>query len=76
MKFKGKVWKTGNSFVITVPQQYVEDGIFKQGETYDVEVTEMVDPEMLADAAAEAAVQEAKEIESMYWNTKGEGYDS
>lgn len=27
MKFTAKIWKTGNSYVITVPSQYIKDGI-------------------------------------------------
>lgn len=38
MKFKGEIWKTGNSYVLTVPAQYVKDGVLSVGVLYEVDV--------------------------------------
>ena len=40
IKFKGKVRKVGNCFVVTVPKQYVDNGIVTEGtvEDFTVEV--------------------------------------
>lgn len=40
--FKAKVRKiTGDSYGITIPRRYVEDGHYKEGDTYRFEGTEI-----------------------------------
>lgn len=34
--FKGKIWKFGRTFVLTVPIQYIKDGHLQEGDLYDV----------------------------------------
>ena len=34
------IWKTGGSFVITVPMDYVDNGLVSIGKSYDVELSE------------------------------------
>lgn len=41
MKFKGEIWKTGNSFVVTVPAQFVNNGALEQGKTYEFDAIEV-----------------------------------
>jgi len=45
MKFKGEIWRTGNSFVVTVPAQFVNNGALDQGKTYEFETSEVVSNE-------------------------------
>ncbi len=40
MRFKGTIWETGNSYVITVPKAYVENGQLQLGKEYGVEVND------------------------------------
>lgn len=35
-KFQGKIWKTGNSFVITVPDAVMKYGEYKEGDQLKV----------------------------------------
>ena len=35
MKFKGEIWRTGNSFVVTVPAQFVNNGALEKGKYYE-----------------------------------------
>ena len=37
-KFKGKIWKTGNSNVITIPSNFIEHGMLKEGQECEVEI--------------------------------------
>lgn len=40
LKFKGQIWKVGNSHVITVPSDYINNDQLKVGVLYEVEMTE------------------------------------
>ena len=31
LKIKGKIWKTGNSHVLTIPKSYIESGMLNEG---------------------------------------------
>lgn len=39
--FKARIWKQGNSHVVTIPKTYIENGILKEGEEvkFTVEVS-------------------------------------
>jgi len=41
--FKAKIRKFGESFVITIPKQYVENGLLNNGEEYQFNVEEIED---------------------------------
>lgn len=45
MKFKTEIWKTGNSFVVTIPANYVSNGDIEQGKTYEFDFKEVKDSE-------------------------------
>jgi len=36
VKFNAKVWKTGDSFVVTIPKDFVTHGIVAVGKEYNV----------------------------------------
>ncbi len=38
MEFKGKIWKTGNSFVITIPKDFVDNNLLQIEKEYSIEV--------------------------------------
>ena len=38
MQFKAQIRKTGNSYVVTVPSQYVNNGLLKEGQEYEFDV--------------------------------------
>lgn len=40
IKCKGRLWKTGNSYVLTVPKAIVESGLFILGMSYDFLIKE------------------------------------
>ena len=40
MKFKAKIWRTGDSHVVTIPSDYIKNSDLLVGESYTVEVTE------------------------------------
>ena len=47
MQFKAKIWRTGGSYVLTVPMAYVENGQLLAGKEYavsveDAEISEVV----------------------------------
>ena len=35
MMFRGKIWKSGNSYVVTVPKSYVENGLVDLNDEYE-----------------------------------------
>ena len=41
MKFKTKIWETGNSHVITIPSDYIKHGQLIQGKEYEIEIKEV-----------------------------------
>jgi antitoxin component of MazEF toxin-antitoxin module len=38
IKFASEIWKAGNSYVVTVPRQYIKDGWLKAGNKHTVEI--------------------------------------
>lgn len=42
-KFQGKVWKTGNSLVITIPEQVAKYGGYEDGSEVKVMIKKLVD---------------------------------
>jgi len=40
VSFKGKIWRTGNSWVVTVPKTFVEGNIMSPEQDYKFEVQE------------------------------------
>jgi len=43
MKFKGVVWRSGNSYVVTVPAQFVNNNLLHQGSVYEFEAHNLGD---------------------------------
>jgi len=41
-KFYGKLWKQGGSLVVTIPQNYVNFGGYKEGDTVKVMIKKEV----------------------------------
>lgn len=39
IEFKGSIWKTGNSYVVTVPKPYIENGQLSESEEYKITIT-------------------------------------
>lgn len=39
METKTKIWKAGDGYVVTVPKQYIKDGIFYEGQKVKVMIT-------------------------------------
>jgi len=38
IKFKSKIWKTGTSFVVTIPKDFVKNKIIEEDKDYLIEV--------------------------------------
>lgn len=36
VKYKAKVWKTGSSYVLTVPKAFIDSNILNDGEEYEI----------------------------------------
>ena len=43
IKFKAKVWKWTNSFIVTVPMSYIDNNLLAEGKTYEFSVKEVID---------------------------------
>jgi len=41
MKFKGEIWKTGNSYVVTVPAQFISNGLLDVNKVYEFDAQEV-----------------------------------
>ena len=52
LKFKGKIWEVGNSFVITVPRDFLNNEILTKGKVYWFQIIE----EVLIKAEAKAEI--------------------
>lgn len=38
LKFAGKIWKAGNSFVVTIPSDYINNGLVPEDKELDFSV--------------------------------------
>ena len=38
IKFKGKIWKSNNAHLITIPAQYMKDGYLWSGEEMTIKI--------------------------------------
>jgi len=43
MKFINKIWKTGDSHVITVPSAFIKFGQLEEGKEYQITISEITD---------------------------------
>jgi len=41
IKFTGAIWQTGDSYVLTIPKQYVKDGAIKLYQQYEISLKEV-----------------------------------
>lgn len=41
MKFKATIWKTGGSYVVTIPRDFIDSQVVEHGKEYEVEVREV-----------------------------------
>lgn len=39
--FKGKIWRSGNSYVVTIPAAIIEAGLVKEGEIRRFKIKEL-----------------------------------
>ena len=40
VKFKAKIWKAGDGYVITIPKLYIDNNLLENGETYTFDAKE------------------------------------
>jgi hypothetical protein len=45
VKFKAKIWKAGDGYVITIPKLYIDNDLLKNGKKYEFHIQEVNDAE-------------------------------